>query len=1061
MSTPSPPFKCLGSTGSGKSTVWKLLQNTLTRLTKSAPEKYVSVKTYAINPKSLSLGELYGEVNIATNEWTDGILSNVMRAACSDEKKDQKWIVLDGPVDTLWIESMNTVLDDNKVLTLINGERIAMPEQVSLLFEVENLSTASPATVSRAGMIYMDYADLSWKPYIESWMQSKSDKVAVDVLRRLTDKYMDKTLDFRKSSCAELVPVPEISAVRSFCNLFDAVATVENGVNPEESDSYARMIELWFLYSMIWSLGGSVTDESRKKFDMFLREIEGQFPSKDTVYEYCVDKVGKTWNSWEDKLVAGWRYSPTTPFYKIFVPTVDTIRSEFLVRSLVQKKVPVLMVGEVGTGKTSLLQSVLSSLDDNKQVLSINMSAQTSSNALQSIIESRVEKRTKNVFVPIGGKSLIAFIDDLNMPRKDTFGSQPPLELIRHWMDYGFMYDRQKQTSKYINDILLVSAMGPPGGGRNVISPRIQSRFSVVNMTFPSEASINKIFGTIINQKLQDFEEDVKPLGDIMTRATIEIYHTVVAQLLPTPAKIHYLFNLRDISKVFQGLLRANREYFDSRDSITKLWLHEVYRVFNDRLINKEDRDYFQKLVDDKLVAHFSSSIKQICVDKRIPLFGDFMGDNSEMPVYEEMSDIDKLKKFMEDKQNDYNSEPGFVSISLVLFRDAIDHIFRITRILRQPNGNVLLIGVGGSGRQSLTRLAAYVVDIGVFQIKITKYYRHLEFREDLKTLYRRCGIDGVPTAFLFTDSQIINDSFLEDISNILSSGNVPNLFTPEEMADIKSALSDKARAEKIPENNDSMANYFLERVRSNLHVVLCMSPVGEAFRNRLRMFPSIVNCTTIDWFSEWPEDALLEVALKYLDSANLESDVLKKAVSQVFVSIHMSVVEQSARMIQEIKRYNYVTPTNYLELVTGYRELLKEKKRDIGNAAGKLKNGLSKLDDTRKSVEKISVELEVAKKQVVQYQKQCEDYLVIIVQQKREADEQAKSVAAKAEKLGVEEEEVRAVAVAAQADLDLALPALNAAVKALESINKKDLNEIRSYGKPPPLVEKVMEAVM
>lgn len=165
--------------------------------------------------------------------------------------------------------------------------------------------------------------------------------------------------------------------------------------------------------------------------------------------------------------------------------------------------------------------------------------------------------------------------------------------------------------------------------------------------------------------------------------------------------------------------------------------------------------------------------------------------------------------------------------------------------------------------------------------------------------------------------------------------------------------------------------------------------------------------------------------------------------------------------MIQEIKRYNYVTPTNYLELVTGYRELLKEKKRDIGNAAGKLKNGLSKLDDTRKSVEKISVELEVAKKQVVQYQKQCEDYLVIIVQQKREADEQAKSVAAKAEKLGVEEEEVRAVAVAAQADLDLALPALNAAVKALESINKKDLNEIRSYGKPPPLVEKVMEAVM
>jgi dynein heavy chain len=139
----------VGDTGSGKSTVWKMLQATLIRLAKSKPETFVPVKTFPVNPKALSLGELYGEFNLSTNEWTDGILSSVMRVACSDEKKDQKWIVLDGPVDTLWIESMNTVLDDNKVLTLINGERIALPEQVSLLFEVENLSTASPATVSR------------------------------------------------------------------------------------------------------------------------------------------------------------------------------------------------------------------------------------------------------------------------------------------------------------------------------------------------------------------------------------------------------------------------------------------------------------------------------------------------------------------------------------------------------------------------------------------------------------------------------------------------------------------------------------------------------------------------------------------------------------------------------------------------------------------------------------------------------------------------------------------------------------------------------------------------
>ena len=99
--------------------------------------KCVVVQDFPINPKALSLGELYGEFDLSTNEWTDGVLSSVMRHTCADEKPDEKWLVFDGPVDTLWIESMNSVMDDNKVLTLINGERISMPEQVRMLLASE------------------------------------------------------------------------------------------------------------------------------------------------------------------------------------------------------------------------------------------------------------------------------------------------------------------------------------------------------------------------------------------------------------------------------------------------------------------------------------------------------------------------------------------------------------------------------------------------------------------------------------------------------------------------------------------------------------------------------------------------------------------------------------------------------------------------------------------------------------------------------------------------------------------------------------------------------------
>jgi dynein heavy chain, axonemal len=133
------------------------------------------VFTYPMNPRALSLAELYGEFNVQTNEWTDGVLSSVMRTICADDKPDQKWVVFDGPVDADWIESMNSVMDDNKLLTLINGERISMPDQVSLLFECQDLAVASPATVSRAGFVFFDVDEMGWRPYVKSWLETVKD----------------------------------------------------------------------------------------------------------------------------------------------------------------------------------------------------------------------------------------------------------------------------------------------------------------------------------------------------------------------------------------------------------------------------------------------------------------------------------------------------------------------------------------------------------------------------------------------------------------------------------------------------------------------------------------------------------------------------------------------------------------------------------------------------------------------------------------------------------------------------------------------------------------------
>ncbi|VDM31109.1 unnamed protein product [Hydatigera taeniaeformis] len=1030
----------VGKTLSGKSATWKVLQLTHRKMMEAGHEGFFRVWDYPLNPKAVSLGELYGEFNISTNEWSDGILSSLMRQACADEKPDYKWILFDGPVDALWIESMNSVMDDNKILTLINGERISMPDQVSLLFEVEDLAVASPATVSRAGMVYNDVMDLGWWPYVNSWLAVKEPKILVTTLTSLFEKDLPRILDFTMNNCNKLIPY-----------------------DMSDPELYARLIEMLFQFCTIWSVCCVVDEDGRKKIDSYIREMDGSFPSKDSIFEFFLDAKSRAWIHWEEKLRGGWKYDPEQPFYKILVPTVDTIRYNYLVNTLVSGRSPVLITGPVGTGKTSIAQDVLFNLDkESWTYLTINMSAQTSSNNVQDIIESRVEKRTKGTYVPTRGTKMITFMDDLNMPVKDEFGSQPPLELIRQWIDYGFWYDREKQLPKRVQKMFLLGCMGPPGGGRMSISRRLQSRFNQINVTFPTDANLKQIFGTMINQKIADFEDEVRSMGDTLTDATVSFYNSIVAKFLPTPTRIHYLFNLRDISKICQGILRANKITIDSKTAMLRLWIHESFRVFADRLINSQDVGQFIEILGEKLAQYFDQTFHNLCPSRSSPVFVDVL--NKDM-IYEDIQDLYRLRSGLSEFLNEYNDSPGVVPMDLVLFKDAIEHTCRILRVISQPRGNMLLVGVGGSGRNSVTKLAGHICRYKIFNIEVNKNYRKADFREDLKRLYRQTGVQCQSTLFLFSDTHVAEEAFLEDVNNMLSSGEVPNLFKSDEFEEVSNAIVDQAKKEGVDESSQSIYRYFIERVRASLHIVLCMSPIGDPFRDRIRMYPGFVNCTTIDWFSEWPNDALLEVATKYLSDLDLfygnEDAKMKSGVARVFALMHNTVTQMSEKMMDELRRRNYVTPTNYLELVSGYKKMLESKRRELSDWANKLRSGLGKIDDTRTKVEEMSVELSEAKEKVAVFQKECDDYLVILVEQRREADEQTKSVTLTKEKIKVDETKCLQMAEVAQADLAQAMPALEAAITALEALNKKDITEIKSYGQPPHLVRKVMEAVM
>ncbi|KAJ3039074.1 Dynein heavy chain 7, axonemal [Rhizophlyctis rosea] len=1094
-------FMLVGEPFAGKTSAYRVLAEALTELANTVggnnPEsEWLKVQYRVLNPKAISMGQLYGQFDPVSHEWTDGVLATTFRSFASSTSPDRKWVIFDGPVDAIWVENMNTVLDDNKKLCLMSGEIIQLSNTMSLLFEVMDLAVASPATVSRCGMVYLEPERLGWRPLVQSWLEGVeylSDE-RKKYIQGLFESLVPPTLHFARRECKELSPTTDIGLVNSCINLFDSMLDDLREHTPEENDGKEinlQRIECRFVFALVWSIGGSIDAASQVKFDKVTRDAVSKLAQplvmslpEEGILHDLVFETGEAdrWIPWLNTIDSV-PISADAQFNDIIIPTKDTARYNYLMDLLITHDRGFLLVGPTGTGKSKYISNkLLSGVSRDKYIpMFINFSARTSAAQTQDIVMSKLDKRRKGVFGPPVGKRVLIFIDDLNMPAKEQYGAQPPIELFRQWLDHGNWYDKKDTTKLELIDIQLIAAMGPPGGGRNVVTPRFQRHFNQIVINAFDDVTMSRIFNSILDWHFgrMEFPEEVRSLAQNLVNGTSSVHTWVVGNLLPTPAKTHYTFNLRDFSRVFQGVTLSRPQYFGTIDSIIRLWTHEVYRVYYDRLVTDDDRfNLFSYLLDvvkekfgrepDEVFQHLATGepngeLKMMMEDDmRGLMFGDFLGKRvgATEPDYVELADMEKVTEAVAVQLGEYNQVKK-AKLNLVLFRFAIEHVSRICRILKLPGGNALLVGVGGSGRQSLSRLAAFIMQYELYQIEISKSYGRTEWREDLKKMLILAGADNRKTVFLFPDTQIKEESFIEDVSNLLNSGDVPNLFAPDERQNlIERCVSDAQDEGKAGDGSPAaLYNYFIERVRRNLHVVLCMSPIGEAFRARLRQFSSIVNCCTIDWFQAWPDDALQAVARQFLAEIEL-SDSVRSAVVDMCKHFHQSSIALSEKYLAALSRHNYVTPTSYLELLYAYKTLLTKKRDEVSAVKRRYVGGLDKLQFAAEQIAQMQIDLQNLQPQLLKTSEETVLMLGKIEKESVEVEATKKTVSADEAVATEKANQAAAIKSECENDLAQALPLLNSALAALDTLKKSDIDLVKSMKNPPDGVKLVMEAV-
>ncbi|KAL8004079.1 putative AAA+ ATPase domain, dynein heavy chain region D6 P-loop domain-containing protein [Plasmopara halstedii] len=1032
----------VGPSGSGKSTVWQVLQHALIQCGQL-------VKTHVMNPKSMPRERLLGHMDLDTREWEDGVLTAAARQVVKEPENVRSWIICDGDVDPEWIESLNSVLDDNHLLTLPNGERINFGPNVNFVFETHDLRFASPATISRMGMIFLSDEDMAIERLVTKWMLTLSP--AIDPSTRNTQDALKQWIDELFARGLEELHKYEVIVATT------TVGTIMNGL----SHVATATTRSEFVCAMVRGLGANLATTSRNLFAKSLFMMANERPPDLNAPLDCYCQ-GSTFYSYENKrdtfgAMDGKmdRKDLTISGMDAVVPTVTVQRGLKLIEPWVDKMEPFILVGPEGSGKNMLIRQAFKNLK-NVTVSVLHCNAQTTADhVIHKIAQccSLFSTPTGRVYRPRDAERLVLYLKDINLPKPDQYDTCMLIAFLQQLITFNGFYDQHLEFLG-IEKIQLVASMNAATTvGRHPLSTRFTAIVKVAYMDYPSTDELVVVYSTFLEGIIDSISTSLQPSTwressnrDRLAKSMVEVFDTVKTKFSVDEQR-HYLFTPRDLTKWVFALTRYDLEH----ENVLDVLAYEARRLFRDRLVDHDAKAKFDGILNSVWKQQWRHTIKLQDI-----YFTSLNCRSNGAEVVSAALTAAPLQQIASDEFSQVINQGMILyeredkDLHMLLFDEILEHLAIVERVLSEPGGSLLLIGKSGVGRRSATTLISYMLNYTMFSPSLTRNYNDNSFRTDLKTLLVKAGVEGQHLVLYLEDHHFTHDAILELTNSLLSSGEVPGLYTHEEIepqiAPLKELMLESIGATG-QEHIRTVYDFFVSRIRQFVHLVIAMDARNPPFVLRCESNPALYTRCTIVWMGEWNSSSMVRLPELVLTGSELANSLIK--TTPFITSLYASCKEFGA------------TPRELICFLGTWNTLFEVKCKQIVQEIRHLKSGLSKLEEASLTVDELSRNAESKKKNLGAAQVSADEAMKEITNALDRAATNRREVEDLTKQLATAETATNARKREIEQELSEITPILQTAMEAVGNIKSDNLNEIRSLKMPPEPIHDVLSAVL